>query len=101
MTPGPSVRYPRGANQLGAMIMDETTEGFLLIGTAATIGTIRVLEEKGIFSPEDSQRLYDHASLWLSELPPDMMSTAARQYALEVLEGMAQGLSPGHRPSPE
>jgi hypothetical protein len=23
MTPGPSVRYPRGANQLGAKIMDE------------------------------------------------------------------------------
>jgi hypothetical protein len=67
---------------------DETT-GLLLVLAAQGVGLLRNLEERGIVSPQDSAKIFDHAALWLAELPPDLMPPVARNYALSVLEGMA------------
>jgi hypothetical protein len=73
--------------------MKASTEGFLLANAAATMGLIRILEETGILSLQESHRLFDHAGLLLSEMPPEMMSPVARKYAVGLLEGVAQKLS--------
>jgi hypothetical protein len=77
--------------------MKASTEGFLLANAAATMGLIRILEERDILSLQESQRLFDHAGLLLSEMPKEMMSPVARKYAVGLLEGVAQKLSTARR----
>ncbi len=75
--------------------MREKTEGIVLMETAIGISLLRVLEEKQILKREDSQRLFDYAGLWLSELNPDLTSPSAKEYAQKIVDGMAQALT-GH-----
>jgi hypothetical protein len=77
--------------------MKASTEGFLLANAAATMGLIRILEERDILSLQESRRLFDHAGLLLSEMPKEMMSPLARKYAVGFLEGVAQKLSTARR----